>query len=65
MCSRFEIRACLYVPEDVLVERGDGRKRQRKPNIRGHGAGTQARKRKLEGDRGLGEVSSSMMLSCG
>ena len=55
----------MYVPEDVLVERGDGRKRQRKPNIRGHGAGTQARKRKLESDRGLGEVRSSMMLSCG
>ena len=31
VCSRFEIHASLYIPEDVLVERGDGGKGRESP----------------------------------
>ena len=58
--SRFEFRACLYAPEDVLVERGDGGKGRESPTAGALELGPRA-----GGDRGSREVSSSMVLSCG
>ena len=65
LCSRFKFRACLYAPEDVLIERGDGGKGRESPTARAMEPGTQGRKGRLGGNRGSGEVSSSTVLSCG
>ena len=48
LCSRFKFRVCLYAPEDVLIERGDGGKGRESPTAGAMEPGPRAGREGLE-----------------